>query len=232
MFSISKRSLIKKTFMVLLALIMVFILYVMIVNRNSKDMTARQKILKAVYPAMMWLTKIVGRNTTSKFNSLVSPIVSLYTIPGVLNDGKQLDLRQFKGKKILMVNTASDCGYTDQYESLEKLYQQYKETLVVLGFPANHFKEQEKASDENIAAFCKLNYGVSFPLMKKSRVVKGSDQNELFQWLTHKNKNGWNDRSPSWNFCKYLVDENGKLIGFFAPAVDPMSSEVLKAINK
>ena len=218
--------------MVFLALIMVFVFYVMIVNRNSKNMTVRQKVLKAVYPAMMWFTKLIGRNTTAKFNSSVDPIASVYTIPAVLNDGKQLDLSEFKGKKILMVNTASDCGYTDQYESLEKLYQQHKETLVVLGFPANDFKEQEKASDENIAAFCKLNYGVSFPLMKKSRVVKGSDQNELFQWLTHKNKNGWNDRSPSWNFCKYLVDENGKLIGFFAPAVDPMSSEVLKAINK
>jgi len=217
MFSISKLSLIKKTVMVLLALIIVFALYVMIVNRNSKNMTTRQKILKAVYPAMMWFTKLVGRHATAKFNSSVNPIVSVYTIPAVLNDGKQLDLNEFKGKKILMVNTASDCGYTDQYESLEKLYQQYKETLVVLGFPANDFK---------------LNYGVSFPLMKKSKVVKGTDQNELFQWLTHKNKNGWNDKAPSWNFCKYLVDENGKLIGFFAPAIDPMSSEVLKAINE
>jgi glutathione peroxidase len=91
----------------------------------------------------MWFTKLIGRNTTSKFNTSVDPIVSVYTIPAVLNDGKQLDLNEFKGKKILMVNTASDCGYTDQYESLEKLYQQYKETLVVLVFPRTILKNRK-----------------------------------------------------------------------------------------
>ena len=130
------------------------------------------------------------------------------------------------------MNTASDCGYTGQYGELEKLSQENKETLVVLGFPANDFKEQEKGTDENIASFCKLNFGVTFPLLQKSKTVKGTGQNEIFQWLTHKNKNGWNDQAPTWNFCKYLVDEDGKLVHFFASSVEPMSSEVLKAISE
>lgn len=193
-------------------------------------MTTRQKILKATYPLMMWFTKATGINSTELSNTVVAPVVPFYNLPAQLINGEQLDLNNFKGKKILLVNTASDCGYTGQYEELEKLYQAHKENLLILGFPANDFKEQEKGSNENIAAFCKENFGVTFPLMKKSKVIKGTGQNEIFQWLTDKNKNGWNGQAPTWNFCKYLVDENGKLVHFFASSVKPMSSQVLKAI--
>ena len=179
---------------------------------------------------MMWFTKATGANTTSLSNTAVYPVVPFYTLPAILNGGKPLNLNDFKGEKILLVNTASDCGYTGQYEELEKLYREHEENLVVLGFPANDFKEQEKATDKNIAAFCKLNFGVTFPLLKKSKVIKGTGQNEIFQWLTDKNKNGWNDQAPTWNFCKYLVDENGKLVHFFSSSVEPISCEVLKAI--
>lgn len=195
-------------------------------------MTTRQKLLKAVYPAMMWFTKATGTNTTSLSNTAKAPLKSFYHLTATLNNGKPLNLPDFKGKKILLVNTASDCGYTGQYSALEKLYTEHKDKLVVLGFPANDFKEQEKGTDENIAAFCKVNFGVSFPILKKSKVIKGTGQNEIFQWLSNKNENGWNEAAPSWNFCKYLVDENGKLIHFFSSSVDPMSSDVLKAIGE
>ena len=208
-----------------------FSTFVIIANRNSKNMTAKQKLLKAVYPLMMWVTKSAGINNNALSNKEAMPVVSFYTLQSQLTDGKHLDLNQCKGKKILLVNTASDCGYTGQYEALEKLSQTYKDKLVVIGFPANDFKEQEKGTDENIAAFCKLNYGVTFPIMKKSSVLKGPDQNEIFQWLSSKEKNGWNDQAPSWNFCKYLVDEQGKLIHYFASSVEPLSNEVIKAIN-
>lgn len=193
-------------------------------------MTIRQKLLKATYPALMWLSQKTGTKSTSLSKKAVEPAVPLYILPATLIDGKKLNLNDFKGKKILLVNTASDCGYTGQLDALEKLYQSKKEKLVVLGFPANDFKEQEKESDENIASFCKINFGVTFPLLKKSGVIKGPGQNEIFQWLTDKDKNGWNNKAPTWNFCKYLVDEQGRLVHFFAPSVDPLSSEVLAAI--
>ncbi|MEP7107051.1 MAG: glutathione peroxidase [Ferruginibacter sp.] len=230
MASKDKYTRLKKVGITLLLLVISFTSYVIILNSNSRNMTTRQKLLKAVYPVMMWVTKVTGTNTTSLSNSAVDPVVPIYNLPAELIDGTPIDLNDFKGKKILLVNTASDCGYTGQYDGLEKLYREHQENLVVIGFPANDFKEQERGTDENIAAFCKSNFNITFPLLKKSRVVKGPGQNEIFQWLTNKNKNGWNDQSPDWNFCKYLVNEHGKLVHFFASSVEPMSNEVLNAI--
>jgi glutathione peroxidase len=203
----------------------------MIVNKDSTNMTIRQKILKATYPLMMWAAKKTGENTLALADSK-PPITSLYTLKVALNNQSQLDLNTLRGKKIMLVNTASDCGYTGQYEGLEKLYQQHNDKLVIIGFPANDFKEQEQLDDAQIASFCKLNYGVTFPLALKSIVVKQAGQNEIFQWLTDRNKNGWNDQAPSWNFCKYLVDENGTLTHFFASSVEPLSPEVVTAVLK
>ena len=201
-------------------------------TKNSNSMTTRQKILKAGYPAMMWFTKLTGVNSKSITNKGVTAPESFYNLPATLIDDSTINLDQYKGKKILLVNTASDCGYTGQYEQLEKLYQQHREKLVILGFPANDFKGQEKGTDLAIASFCKLNYGVSFPLFKKSKVINGTDQNEIFKWLSQKNKNGWNEQAPTWNFCKYLIDEQGRLTNFFASSVEPSSQEVLAAINQ
>jgi len=201
-------------------------------TKNSNSMTTRQKILKAGYPAMMWFTKLTGVNSKSMSNKGVTAPESFYNLPATLIDDSTINLDQYKGKKILLVNTASDCGYTGQYEQLEKLYQQHREKLVILGFPANDFKGQEKGTDSAIASFCKLNYGVSFPLFKKSKVIIGTDQNEIFKWLSQKNKNGWNEQAPTWNFCKYLIDEQGRLTHFFASSVEPSSQEVLAAINQ
>ena len=133
---------------------------------------------------------------------------------------------------MLLVNTASNCGYTNQYDELQELYKRFENKLVILGFPANDFKEQEKGSDEEIAQFCKVNFGVTFPLMKKSSVVKNTDQNDVFKWLTDAAKNGWNSQQPSWNFSKYLVNENGVLTNYFDPSVSPLSEEVMNEIKK
>lgn len=159
------------------------------------------------------------------------PVVPIYDLSLRLNDGSQLSLKDLKGKKLLFVNTASDCGYTGQYVELQKLHQQYKEKLLVIGFPANDFKEQETRNDEEIEKFCTYNYGVTFPLASKTIVVKSPQQNDIYQWLTSKSQNGWNDHQPSWNFAKYLVNENGILTNYFDPGISPMSPEVLQAIN-
>ena len=228
-----KKSKLKRVLIVLLALILAFVGYVAIVNRNSKQMTYRQKILKAVYPALMWINKVTGSKSKVMDNTPAStPSKSIYDLQVVLNNGDTLKLANLKGKKILFVNTASDCGYTNQYADLQKLFETNAGNLLVIGFPANDFKEQEKGNDEEIAAFCKLNYGVSFPLATKSSVVKGIGQNEVFKWLSDKNLNGWNDQQPTWNFSKYLVNEHGILTNYFDPAVSPGSDEVKIAINK
>ncbi|HVT85900.1 MAG TPA: glutathione peroxidase [Chitinophagaceae bacterium] len=221
----------KKAGIILFMFLLVFSGYVELANLNSKHMTYRQKVLKAVYPAWMWWSRITGTNKTELSNNTVQPPVSFYSLSGVLNNGNELDFSTLKGKKVLLVNTASDCGYTDQYDDLQKLYEKYNNSLVIIGFPANDFKEQEKGTDEEIAQFCKLNYGVTFPLMKKSVVIKNDQQNEVFKWLTDSSKNGWNSKQPSWNFCKYLVNENGMLTNYFGSSISPLSKDVTKAIQ-
>ena len=220
----------KRILLILTILVVVFLIYVEVVNRNAKSMTYRQKLLKAVYPAIMWFSNKAGKND-DKLSGNKEPNISFYSLKGTLNNGDTFDFNILKGKKVLLVNTASDCGYTDQYESLQKLSDRYKDKLTVIAFPANDFKEQEKGSDEQIAEFCKLNYGVTFALMKKSVVVKSVGQNPVFKWLTESAQNGWNDKAPSWNFSKYLINENGALVNYFGPAISPTSNEVIKAIE-
>lgn len=145
-------------------------------------------------------------------------------------DGKNLNLASFKGKKILIVNTASKCGYTPQYEGLEKVYEQYKDKLVILGFPCNQFGGQEPGSNEEIVAFCKKNYGVSFPLADKID-VKGDHIAPIYQWLTMKSKNGILDASIGWNFNKFLIDENGKMMAYFPSNIKPDSEDILKYLK-
>lgn len=222
----------KRFLLVLVILIAAFAVYVEIANRNSKNMTYRQKVLKAIYPVWMWWAKLRGKNVTELKNEQKRPPVSFYTLKGILNNGDSLDFATMKGKKLMLVNTASDCGYTEQYEALQKLYAGHKENLVVIGFPANDFKQQEKGTDEEIAQFCKANFGVSFPLMKKSSVIKGEGQNAVYKWLTDSSQNGWNNKPPSWNFCKYIINEEGVLTNYFGASISPISKDVLEAINK
>ena len=145
-----------------------------------------------------------------------------------LSDGKSISLDSYKGKKVLIVNTASECGYTPQYKDLEAFYKKYGSKVVVLGFPTNDFGAQEPGSNEEIAGFCKKNYGVSFPMSQKI-TVKGSSCHPLYQWLTQKKLNGKEDSQVKWNFQKYLIDENGKLIAVFPSSTLPEDPGLLKA---
>lgn len=217
---------------ILIILSLAFYAFVEVSNRNSKNMTTRQKILKAVYPMWMWFAGKQGLNTKNLSNEKSVPSVSFYSLKDTLIDGTVFNFENLKGKKIMLVNTASDCGYTGQYDALQKLSELYKDKLVVIGFPANDFKEQEKGTDDEIAAFCKLNFGVRFPLMKKSSVKKGTGQNKIFEWLTDSSKNGWNSQPPSWNFCKYIVDEQGRLTHYFGSTIEPLGSEITNVLNQ
>jgi len=145
--------------------------------------------------------------------------------------GKDFPLSQLKGKKVLVVNTASKCGFTPQYEGLQELYEKYgSDDFMIIGFPANNFGKQEPGSDEEIASFCQINYGVSFPMMSKIS-VKGDDQHPLYKWLTSKGENGVEDSNVSWNFQKYMIDEEGQLVGHFGPTVKPGSKKMLRWIK-
>jgi len=177
------------------------------------------------------MIKLLTLSFTFFWSSVVSkPVSSIQTQTiydfkvGSLNGGT-IDFADFKGKKILIVNTASKCGFTPQYEDLEALYEKYKDRLVIVGFPANNFFSQEPGSNETIEAFCKKNYGVTFPMAAKIS-VKGSNMAPIYKWLCNKSENGVMDAKVSWNFNKFLLDENGKLIGHFKSKVKPMSKEI------
>jgi glutathione peroxidase len=221
----------KKVFIVILLLLIAFWSYVEISNRNSINMTTRQKLLKAVYPMWMWFADIKGLNNKNLSVEKIIPAVSFYSLKDTAIDGTPFNFENLKGKKVMLVNTASDCGYTGQYDDLQKLSELYKNKLVVIGFPANDFKDQEKGTDEEIATFCKRNFGVSFPLMQKSSVIIGANQNSIFEWLTDSTKNGWNKQQPSWNFCKFIVDEDGRLTNFFGSTIEPLGNEIKTALK-
>ncbi|MEO6548716.1 MAG: glutathione peroxidase [Ferruginibacter sp.] len=140
-------------------------------------------------------------------------------------DGSTIDFSKFKGKKILIVNTASKCGFTPQYEGLEALYEKYKDRLVIVGFPANNFGGQEPGSNTEIKEFCKKNYGVTFPIASKIS-VKGDDIAPIYKWLCNKSENGVLDAEIKWNFNKFLIDEKGKIVAKFDSKVTPMSEEL------
>lgn len=151
---------------------------------------------------------------------------SIYDLKMKSLTGKEVDFSQFRGKNLLIVNTASKCGYTYQYKDLQKLHEQYGDKVTVLGFPANNFLWQEPGSNKNIEEFCEINYGVTFPMFEKLS-VKGSDQHPLYAWLQLKS-----GKKPSWNFCKYIVNREGDVIGFYPPTVKPFDSTILNKILK
>lgn len=156
---------------------------------------------------------------------------NLYSFKTKTIDGKEFDLATLKGKKVLVVNTASKCGLTPQYKELEALYQKYKnDNFVIIGFPANNFMGQEPGTNEEIAEFCELNYGVTFPMMSKIS-VKGKDQDPIYKWLTKKNENGKFDADVSWNFQKFMIGEDGELVDFASPREKPMSDKIINWIE-
>jgi glutathione peroxidase len=162
--------------------------------------------------------------------SAMAPTKSLYDFTVKSLDGKPVSLSGFKGKKVVILNVASKCGFTPQYADWEKFYKEHGSKVVVLGFPANNFGSQEPGSSEEIATFCQKNYGVTFPMFEKVSVL-GDDQSPLYKWLTDKSMNGWNDKVPTWNFCKYVINEKGELTHFFASKVKPTDEEFKKAVG-
>lgn len=147
-------------------------------------------------------------------------------------DGKDFPLSSLKGKKVLVVNVASKCGHTPQYEQLQALYEKYgSDKFVIIGFPANNFMKQEPGSNEEIMQFCKLNYGVTFPMMEKIS-VKGKDMHPLYKWLTQKSENGKENAKVSWNFQKFMIDENGNWVGYAKPRTLPDDQSIIDWIEK
>ena len=170
------------------------------------------------------IASISYAQTTAMKNS-----IHTFTVEDI--NGNSFDLSSLRGKKVMLVNTASKCGLTPQYKKLEALYQQYKDqNFVIVGFPANNFMWQEPGTNDEIKAFCQKNYGVSFPMMAKIS-VKGKNQHPLYAFLTQKTKNGVVDSSVKWNFQKYLIDENGVLVDVISPRTQPDDVSILSWIK-
>ncbi|MEX1202164.1 MAG: glutathione peroxidase [Ferruginibacter sp.] len=169
---------------------------------------------------------ISGETASTNNNMNVNPIHS-FKVEKL--DGGTIDFASFKGKKILIVNTASKCGYTKQYTDLQALYEQHKDKLVVIGFPANNFGGQEPGSAVEIQEFCQKNFGVTFPMAAKVS-VKGANMAPIFKWLTSKDQNGVMDADIGWNFNKFLVDENGYLLAHFPSNVTPLSNDIVSKL--
>jgi glutathione peroxidase len=183
------------------------------------------------------MKKITFHTLTMLVGMAVLPLTlegqkSFYDFTVMDIEGNEFPLAQLQGKKVLVVNTASKCGLTPQYKDLEELYQEYGgDDFVIIGFPSNDFAGQEPGTNEEIATFCKVNYGVSFPMMSKI-TVKGEDIHPLYKWLTEASENGVEDSKVAWNFHKYLIDENGMLVGNVPPRKKPDCKEIVSWIRK
>ena len=183
-------------------------------------MSIIKNIIDSRYPLRMKFSKLTGMGIDIAENKMnkKGPI-SFYSLRAMTNSGNEISFEEYFGKKVLIVNLASECGYTPQYAELEQLHRQNK-GVVILGFPSNNFGLQEPGSDDEIAKFCKANYGVTFQLFKKDD-VRGNTKQPVYKWLSDENKNGWNNQEPQWNFYKYLIDENGNLSKIFSSSVSP-----------
>ncbi len=194
-------------------------------------MTPRQRILKAIYPLIMLKGKLFPSKIDIQKNLLqAQPSTSIYDLKLVLNNGKTIALGNYKGQKLVIINTASDCGYTGQYDELESVFTEYKGKVMMLAFPANNFQNQETADDNTIAQFCRMNYGISFQIAQKTSVIKSASQHPIFHWLSSKESNGWCNQAPIWNFCKYIINEEGVLTHYFSQNVSPNSKVFLASL--
>jgi len=189
-----------------------------------------KKIIFRLSTAIAFVMGLIGLSATSKkYNNPLPGNVSIYDFKLKTLDGQEISLSKFKGKKMLLVNVASECGYTPQYKNLQALHEKYGNKVVVIGFPANNFGGQEPGNSTEIKTFCTKNYGVTFQMMEKIS-VKGKDMHPLYQWLSTKEQNGVCEDAPSWNFCKYLIDENGKILKYFKSGVDPLSNDIVSLL--
>ncbi len=179
---------------------------------------------------MRTLILIVTMFSMFKTSSQTAPKQSIYDIKINSIDNTPIDLSDYKGKKILFVNVASECGFTPQYEELEELYETYKDQLMIIGLPCNQFGGQEPGNADEIKTFCERNYGVTFLITEKID-VKGDQQHPLYQWLTDKDINGVSSSGVKWNFQKYLVDENGHLVDYYYSITKPLSKKITKHLQ-
>jgi glutathione peroxidase len=194
-------------------------------------MTISQQFKKSIYPLLKTAGSLFGANGKRYLNKKnAAPLKPVYALFAHTNQGKEVCLDTYRGKYLLIANTASHCGYTAQYAELQQLQDKYAANLTVLAFPANDFGGQEPETNDTIANFCAVNFGVKFPVMMKSEVV-GDYKNPVYKWLTDPAQNGWNRREPTWNFCKYLVGPDGKLLGFFESAVSPLDEEIQNMVK-
>lgn len=188
-------------------------------------MNFRQKMMKTFYPAVKTISNATGK-FSNKTEEDKSSIVSFWNLSFNNLAGEPITMSDHEGKNILIVNTASSCGFTGQLKDLQLLQEQHKNNLVVIGFPSNDFKDQEQLSNEELGDFCEKNYGVQFSLTEKCHVLKTPNQHPVFKWLTDKEKNGWNDKAPGWNFTKYLVNAEGNLKGVYEAGVSPLDLKI------
>lgn len=202
-----------------------------IARTKTRNETFRQKVLRSFYPVIKKLGSKGKNGTVLSNENHIQPTVSFYKLNASTSNGSTINFSEWKGRKVLLVNTASDCGYTAQYAELQSLYEKLGDRLVIIAFPANDFAQEDKSNDE-ITQFCKLNYGVTFPVALKGTVLKTENQQPVFRWLTDKNENGWNDHAPDWNFSKYLISEEGTLTHYIGPSISPLDTEFLDAIKK
>ena len=183
-------------------------------------------ISMAIYSNVFNSINESSEGENSNFNSSKS----FYDLNANDIEGKKINFSDYKGKKVLIVNVASKCGYTPQYEDLQWLHDNYKDKLVILAFPSNNFARQEPGSNTEIVEFCKLNYGVTFQMFEKIE-VRGNDVHPVYQWLSSSELNGWNDKSPKWNFYKYLIDHDGNLKKVLASSINPRDDLILDFIK-
>jgi glutathione peroxidase len=194
-------------------------------------MTITQKINRSFYPILARMAKVLGIKGRVATNlDEVKPLRTIYNLHCHNNQGAEVYLSAYKGRYMLIANTASNCGYTQQYAELQQLQDKFTQNLSVIAFPSNDFAGQEPGSNEEIEQFCQVNFGVKFPLMMKSEVT-GIHKNAVFAWLSTPQSNGWNNREPNWNFCKYLVDPQGLLLGFFESGVSPLDDRITGLIR-
>ena len=174
---------------------------------------------------MLGIFGLLTLSQTPKIDKVKEPVESIYDIEINTLDGNPFDLNSLKGKKILFVNVASKCGFTKQYKDLQALHEQFDDKVSIIGVPCNQFGGQEPGTSEEIQSFCEKNFGVTFQLLEKVK-VKGKEQHPLYQWLTQEAKNGNVDSAVKWNFQKYLIDEEGRLLDVFSSKVNPMDEEI------
>ncbi len=177
-------------------------------------------------PIQLILATMLFTNSVLNAGGYTSSMNSFYDLQLNNINGDEIDLQSLKGKKILLVNVASKCGYTDQYADLQELYEKHGDKLEIIGIPCNDFGGQEPGSANEIQKFCKLNYGVTFTLAEKQK-IKSEPISGIYQWLSDPILNGWNSSLPSWNFCKYVINESGELTHFFKSGVNPNGKEIL-----